>query len=639
MKKYVLALMFMLYAITGNAATKTLAGDDCSVRKAGADKNFDSYGLWCGAYEAESLIRFGVVSIPAGSKINSVELRLYCNRNDGLGLYITELNESWSESSVTWNTRPVIIGNINFNVPSEGTGWWHISDNNLVRLVQGWVDGTRQNYGLILDANPQQTGKYLQFSDGEQSTYYRPKLIINYTSPNQAPNTPYSEDPDDDATSVSRTSNLDWRCSDPDGDTVYYTVYFEKNDSSPNDIIKNDSTGSSASLGTLDYDSHYYWKVVADDHNGGVTTGPVWDFWTEKAPTRVISLWGDLDCGNVSVDSSATRTLTISNPGNSTLNVSGISYPSGFSGDWSGSISGGGGHQDVTVTFAPTAATSYGGTITVNSDKTSGTNTRSCSGVGTVSSTRVMSLSGDLSFGNVTVASSATRTLTISNTGNSTLNVSGISYPSRFSSNWSGSIPAGSSRSVTVTFAPTAATSYGGTITVSSDKTGGTNTRSCSGTGASVSTYTLTVDGGSGGNSYAAGASVSITAQVPTGKVFDRWTVSPSQYSYLLGSSETASFTMPAANLSIVAVFVPKGGGTGTTYPLNGFSGKWVAPYLWDYSAQEYSMICEPEFEPEGIEIGDLVSGQWYWLCIMESSNKVNWSFADGSWISHLDEM
>jgi T5SS/PEP-CTERM-associated repeat protein/autotransporter-associated beta strand protein len=98
--------------------------------------------------------------------------------------------------------------------------------------------------------------------------------------------------------------------------------------------------------------------------------------------TRIIGLSGNLAFGNVQVGQTATRTLTISNSGSSTLNVSGISYPSGFSGSWSGSI-GAGGSQNVTVTFAPTQTNSYGGTVTVNSDATSGINTISASGTGT----------------------------------------------------------------------------------------------------------------------------------------------------------------------------------------------------------------------------------------------------------------
>jgi hypothetical protein len=118
---------------------------------------------------------------------------------------------------------------------------------------------------------------YIWAQDGAGNTDSWHKYTITV---NQPPNPPYNESPNDGATGVSRTTDLDWSCSDPDGDTVYYTVYFEKDDSSPDNIIKNDSTGSSADPGTLDYDSHYYWQVKADDHNGGVTWGPVWDFWT-----------------------------------------------------------------------------------------------------------------------------------------------------------------------------------------------------------------------------------------------------------------------------------------------------------------------------------------------------------------------
>jgi hypothetical protein len=103
---------------------------------------------------------------------------------------------------------------------------------------------------------------------------------------NQPPNTPYNEDPYDSETGVSRTANLDWSCTDPDGDTIYYTVWLSKgnNTFSSSERIKIDATGSYADAGTMDYDSHYYWKVQADDHNGGVTTVSHWDFYVESAP-------------------------------------------------------------------------------------------------------------------------------------------------------------------------------------------------------------------------------------------------------------------------------------------------------------------------------------------------------------------
>lgn len=99
-------------------------------------------------------------------------------------------------------------------------------------------------------------------------------------------------------------------------------------------------------------------------------------------PTRVIALQGDLAFGNVLVGSSVTRILTISNTGNSALNVTEISYPDGFGGDWNGGTIQPGASQNVTITFSPTSSASYSGTITVSSDKTDGINTYNCSGTG-----------------------------------------------------------------------------------------------------------------------------------------------------------------------------------------------------------------------------------------------------------------
>ncbi|MDA3832807.1 MAG: cadherin domain-containing protein [Spirochaetales bacterium] len=111
------------------------------------------------------------------------------------------------------------------------------------------------------------------------------ELWVTY-SVNDPPNEPDSEDPVDGKNGVSRTTDLDWSCSDPDGDTPYYICWLSKGNStfSDSERIKIDATGSNADPGTLDYGAHYYWKVKADDHNGGVTWGPVWDFYTESEP-------------------------------------------------------------------------------------------------------------------------------------------------------------------------------------------------------------------------------------------------------------------------------------------------------------------------------------------------------------------
>ncbi len=130
----------------------------------------------------------------------------------------------------------------------------------------------------------------------------------------------------------------------------------------------------------------------------------------------------------------------------------------------------------------------------------------------TVATTKVISLVGNLAFGGVTVNSTGTNTLTIFNTGNTALTVTGISFPSGYSGDWqSGAVPAGQSQLVNVTFAPTTVQDYGGNIVVTSDATAGSNTIAVSGSGVDMitaPTFTTTSATDVTGTSAMAGASV-----------------------------------------------------------------------------------------------------------------------------------
>ncbi|MGH7973394.1 MAG: FG-GAP-like repeat-containing protein, partial [Limisphaerales bacterium] len=110
-------------------------------------------------------------------------------------------------------------------------------------------------------------------------------------------------------------------------------------------------------------------------------TYPYVEQWLQPSSTKVVSLGGNLNFGGVQAGQRATSTLVIHNSGTGNLTVAGISYPSGFSGAWSGTIPPNGSHA-VTVTFAPTGQYVYGGTITVNSDAASGNNSTAIFGTG-----------------------------------------------------------------------------------------------------------------------------------------------------------------------------------------------------------------------------------------------------------------
>ena len=96
---------------------------------------------------------------------------------------------------------------------------------------------------------------------------------------------------------------------------------------------------------------------------------------------------------------------------------------------------------------------------------------------------RSIGLTGNLAFGGLMTGLSATRTLTITNSGNAVLTVSGIIGPPGFTATYPAPIPPGGSQAVTVTFSPAAVTGYSGTLLVVADQTDGTATAAVSGTG------------------------------------------------------------------------------------------------------------------------------------------------------------
>ena len=92
------------------------------------------------------------------------------------------------------------------------------------------------------------------------------------------PNPPSSPNPANNAVSVSINADLSWSCSDPNGDPLTYDVYFGTSSSPPQ--VSGNQSASTYDPGTLEYETTYYWKIVAKDEQGNSTTGSVWTFIT-----------------------------------------------------------------------------------------------------------------------------------------------------------------------------------------------------------------------------------------------------------------------------------------------------------------------------------------------------------------------
>jgi len=105
--------------------------------------------------------------------------------------------------------------------------------------------------------------------------------IWNFTTESNAPpEQPISPQPDDGERGVDIDADLSWECSDPDGDALAFDVYFEVDDPTPDEMVSNNQSEKWYDPGTMEYNTHYYWQIVAWDEYGASKSGPIWDFTT-----------------------------------------------------------------------------------------------------------------------------------------------------------------------------------------------------------------------------------------------------------------------------------------------------------------------------------------------------------------------
>ncbi len=194
---------------------------------------------------------------------------------------------------------------------------------------------------------------------------------------------------------------------------------------------------------------------------------------------------------------SGVQTTTITNSGTVAATVSSVSVTGAFSQtNTCGTSIAAGGTCVVSVKFAPTANGAASGTLTVASNATNPSLTVALTGTGVAPGTATLTATPtSLAFGNQTVgSSSAAKTVTMTNTGTASATISAISVSGVYSqtNNCGGSVIAGGSCTVNVTFSPTATGAASGTLTVASNATNPSLTAALTGTGVTAGTATLT---------------------------------------------------------------------------------------------------------------------------------------------------
>lgn len=191
---------------------------------------------------------------------------------------------------------------------------------------------------------------------------------------------------------------------------------------------------------------------------------------------------------------SASQTLTLSNSGSATLLLSSLTLSGSNPGDFAiagtcaanASIAAGASCTLIT-SFTPQLLGNRSASLTIASNASNGSAVITLGGSGAATPAAAVSLSpASTDFGAVTIGATGSRSVTLLNSGNATLNLGAISVSGNgFSgiNNCGATLAAGNSCNLSLAFAPSSAAAYSGTASISSNATGSPHLLALSGSG------------------------------------------------------------------------------------------------------------------------------------------------------------
>jgi len=200
-----------------------------------------------------------------------------------LRCYVTEIESSmgWYDSGGVLYTFPFLdyAFEQSISIPAGGT-WsdtvtWDGADYN---------DGHGNSFDVITEDNT-----YIIASVFASQYGYVDETAGVMVGDNEAPYAPSDPDPEDEETEVHVNPTLSWEGGDPQWfDPVFYDVYLEADDPTPDVLVSENQNQTKYNPSTLEFDTTYYWQIVAEDDSGATTSGPIWSFTTRgnEAPNE-----------------------------------------------------------------------------------------------------------------------------------------------------------------------------------------------------------------------------------------------------------------------------------------------------------------------------------------------------------------
>lgn len=282
------------YPVTIDPTTTLAASTDTWVATNYPDSQRGSTELKAGTYDAgttkaRSYVKFDV-SRYTGKHILSAELRLHsywsssCS-NTGAGVAARRITESWDSSAVTWGAQPATT-DAGAAVSTSSYGHDAACPANFMRwnmagIAQAWADG-EPNHGLQIkgvnetDSSTWRRFRSANYVDGSQGPT-EPALSVTY---NTKPGVASPVSPANGTVTADTTPTLSAKATDPDGDTVRFTIDVWNADGTTR--IASGQTPYTASAATGSWTApalatgSYKWRITTYD---GTDWNGAWSVW------------------------------------------------------------------------------------------------------------------------------------------------------------------------------------------------------------------------------------------------------------------------------------------------------------------------------------------------------------------------
>jgi hypothetical protein len=298
---------------------------------------------------------------------------------------------------------------------------------------------------------------------------------------------------------------------DPLASTQLLATYMGGSEDEVPTGIAIDGAGNMYVAGWTDSSDFPTTQAAFQNVTGGNVDGFIAKIGPASAPSVSLSPYSLQFSSQAVGSTSQAQTVLLRNMGSSSMSISSITANGDFSEtDDCGNSVPAAGNCTLSVTFTPTAPGTRSGSVVIQDDAAGSPHSINLVGIG--SGATVVLSPASLTFSSVPLrTSSIARTVTLTNNGNATLNISNIQVTGDYAqtNNCSSALAASSSCAINLVFTPTASGTRSGTLAVSDSAQNSPQTVSLSGTGADFgisasptqntvnpgakATYTLTV--------------------------------------------------------------------------------------------------------------------------------------------------